>query len=140
MEFSISATEKVYGLLVGLNDSDPVFLFDNEELIFPVEQVLASWDGYYLLLWQPPVKNITFVYPQQTSKAVLWLKEQLSVGDGMSTESKQADFFDDELKVQVVKFQKRHKLSVDGIVGFRTFIQLQNEDSQNNYPKLRNNN
>jgi len=39
--------------------------------------------------------------------------------------------------MEVIKFQKRHNLSVDGIVGFRTFIQLQNKDSQNNYTMLR---
>lgn len=139
MEFSLSATKHVYALLVGLKGNDPVFQFDNEELSFPLKQVLAAWDGYYLLLWQPPIKNIRLVYPQQRSTAVLWLRKQLSVYMQTLTRSKQADYFDDELKKEVIKFQKRHKLTVDGIVGFRTFIQLQNKDSQNNYTMLRKN-
>ncbi|WP_233144624.1 ExeA family protein [Methyloprofundus sedimenti] len=139
MEFSLSATKHVYALLVGLKGNDPVFQFDNEELSFPLKQVLAAWDGYYLLLWQPPSKNIKLIYPQQRSTAVLWLRKQLSVYMKTLTRSKQADHFDDELKMEVMKFQKRHKLSVDGIVGFRTFIQLQNKDSQNNYTMLRKN-
>ncbi len=138
MEFSISATEKTYVLLVGFNGSEPVFQFENEAVSFPVAQVLAGWDGYFLLLWQPPVKHITFVYPQRTSKAVFWLRKQLPGDVGELTDPAQADFFDDALKAQVTKFQKRNKLSVDGVVGFRTFIQLQNEDPQNNYPQLRN--
>ena len=137
MEFSLSATKHVYALLVGLNGNNPVFQFDNEELSFPLKQVLAAWDGYYLLLWQPPIKNIRVIYPQQRSTAVLWLRKQLSVYMEALTQSKQADYFDDELKMEVIKFQKRHNLSVDGIVGFRTFIQLQNKDSQNNYTMLR---
>lgn len=138
MEFSVSETQKIYGVLVGLKDGNAIFQFDNEELSFPVKQILGIWDGYYLLLWQPPIKNITLVHPQRTSKAVLWLRKQFSGDDRSVIEPKQADFFDDELKMQVLKFQARHNLSVDGIVGFRTFIQLQNENSQNNYPKLRN--
>lgn len=140
MEFSISATEKAYGLLMGLNGSDPVFQFDNKKLSFPVAQVLSIWDGYYLLLWQPPIKNIQAAYPQQTSKAVLWVRKQLSGNEGTLTELKPADFFDDKLKLEVIKFQKQHKLTGDGIVGFRTFIQLQNNDLQSNYPTLRKNN
>ncbi|NOQ14188.1 MAG: AAA family ATPase [Methyloprofundus sp.] len=139
MEFSISATKNIYGLLVELNDNNAVFQFDNETLSFPVEQVLAVWGGYYLLLWQPPIKNIKFIFPQQTSSAVLWLRKQLSVGKGALAKPEQADFFDDELKMQVIQFQIQHKLAGDGIVGLKTFIQLQNNDPQNNYPKLRNN-
>ena len=139
MEFSLSATKHVYALLVGLNGNNPVFQFDNEELSFPLKQVLAAWDGYYLLLWQPPIKNIRVIYPQQRSTAVLWLRKKLSVYMEALTQSKQADYFDDELKKEVIKFQTRYKLSVDGIVGFRTFIQLQNKDSQNNYTMLRKN-
>jgi general secretion pathway protein A len=138
MEFSLSATKKVYGLLVGLNANDAIFQFANDALSFPVGQVLASWDGYYLLLWQPPIKNTLSINPQQTSKSVVWLRKQFS-GDGrLISEPEQADFFDDELKMQVLNFQKQHNLSVDGIVGLRTIIQLQNENSLNNYPKLRN--
>ena len=139
MEFSLSATKHVYALLVGLNGNNPVFQFDNEELSFPLKQVLTAWDGYYLLLWQPPIKNIRVIYPQQRSTAVLWLRKKLSVYMEALTQSKQADYFDDELKKEVIKFQTRYKLSVDGIVGFRTFIQLQNKDSQNNYTMLRKN-
>jgi len=140
MEFPISTTENVYGLLVGLHDNDPIFQFDNKEMSFPIDQVLTSWNGRYLLLWQPPIKNIKFIYPYRSSKAVLWLREKLSIYTKPLAEPNQAYFFDDELKMAVVKFQKQHKLSVDGIVGFKTFIQLQNNDSQNNHPKLRKNN
>ena len=140
MEFPISSTKNVYALLIGLNDKDPVFQFDDKELSFPIEQVLETWNGHYLLLWQPPVKNIKYIYPQRTSRAVSWLRKQLSVYTMASAGSKQANFFDDELKMAVVKFQKRHNLSVDGIVGFKTFIHLQNKNSQNNHLKLRKDN
>ena len=140
MEFSISATENIYGLLSGLKGNNAIFQFNNETVSFPIEQVLAVWNGYYLLVWQPPIKNIKFIFPQQTSNAVLWLREQLPVGKGAIPKSKQADFFDNELKIQVIEFQTQHKLAGDGIVGLRTFIQLQNNDPKNNDPKLRNNN
>ncbi len=134
MEFAISESEYVYGLMVGLTEGIPTFLWGNNETSFPVDQVLASWNGYYLLIWQPPVKDITVVRPQDTSDAVSWIRKILAV------ESDQIDFFDDKLKAEVIQFQKQHQLSADGIVGIRTFIQLQNEDLHNDDPKLRNDN
>ena len=47
-----------------------------------------------------------------------------------------SNYYDDSLKAEVQKFQKKHYLMPDGIVGANTFIYLQNIDPLDNSPKL----
>lgn len=136
LEFAVSETENVYALLIGVESDMLVFRFDQAIFRFPIDQVLAAWEGYYLLLWQP-VEGIRLVLPEQTSAAVAWVRKQLSIDAPSLLLNDQADFFDAQLKKSVVNFQKQHGLEGDGIVGFRTFIHLQNEDKKKSTPKLR---
>ena len=92
------------------------------------------------MLWESPVQNITAVYPEQSSKAVPWIRKQLGSTQVESLSTFNSDLFDQQLKTRVVDFQQQHLLTPDGIVGPRTFIHLQNKDSQTTSPKLEMNN
>lgn len=132
MEFSLPEAEKHYALLVGLDQENPVFLM-NEKISFPLEQVLNLWNGYYLMLWQPPVKNITTVIPGTSSLATPWIRSHL---DNAGIKFSGSLLFDDNLKQAVLAFQNKKPLTSDGIVGPRTFIHLKNTDPLNSSPKL----
>ncbi len=133
MEFSNVESEKFYAVLVGLNQGNPVFQF-NQDRGFPVGQILSLWEGYFLMFWQPPINTIEYVYPAQKSKAVLWIRKQMGLNHlGL----KKSSFFDNNLKSEIQKFQRKHHLTIDGIVGPRTFIHLNNNDSQIHSPKLK---
>ena len=136
MEFDLTKSEKFYAILLGLKQGSPVFYF-NPELSFPIEQVLALWDGYYQMLWQSPVQNVNVVHPGQSSDAVLWIRKQFAINQNDFPDTLNPDFYDDDLKIKVIKFQQQHNLIMDGIVGPRTFIHLNNNDPQNNSPKLK---
>ncbi|MCK5190828.1 MAG: AAA family ATPase [Methylococcales bacterium] len=138
LEFPLQDSEKSYVLLLGLEQGNPIFWF-NEKLVFPVEQVVDLWDGFYLMLWQSPVQNITEVYPEQSSEAVTWIRKQIDSIQPDSLRTLNSYFFDKQLKNEVIKFQQQHFLTPDGIVGPRTFIHLQNYDPQYK-PKLEMNN
>ena len=129
LEFSLPDSEKVYVLFLGLQQGDPIFWL-NEKMVFPAEQVLDLWDGFYLMLWQSPVQNITVVYPEQSSEAVTWIRKQIDLVQLDSLNAFNSSFFDEKLKNAVIKFQQQHLLKPDGIVGPRTFIHLQNNDPQ----------
>ena len=133
MEFRNSKSEEVYALLVGLEQGKPVFFID-KEIAFPLEQVLSQWNGYYLMLWQPPIPDITEAFPGTSSDAVLWIRNQLSKNKSASVNSL---LFDNSLKKTVKIFQKTHHLTPDGIVGPRTFIHLQNTDPLDTSPLIR---
>ncbi len=136
LEFSISKTEKRYVLLVGLNGIQPVFKF-NEETVFPIEQMVTHWDGYYLMLWKSPLKDGKTIHPGQSSRGVFWVRKQLALKPSHSLSTQYSILFNEELKGEVIKFQKQQNLLTDGIIGPRTFIHLQNIDPKDLSPKLR---
>ncbi len=136
MEFSISDTEKYYAILLGSKEGDPVFSV-NADISFPIEKILALWNGFYMMLWQPPIQNIKVVYPGQSSEAVLWVRKHLPFNTNHSLNELSSTFFDAQLKSEVIKFQQLHQLIPDGIVGPQTFIHLSNNDLSNKSPKLK---
>lgn len=136
MEFDRTESEKTYALLIGIKNGNPIFKFNSDDTI-PIDQVLSLWNGYYVMLWQPPLQNINEVFPQQYSKAVMWIKKKLSIDKKLFTLSNNSSFYDQNLKTEVLKFQRQHLLTEDAIVGPRTFIHLSNNDPQNNSPKLK---
>jgi len=133
MEFKSPNAEKKYEILVGLEKGQPVFL-SNKAHSFSLEQVINQWNGYYLMLWQPPVAMMTEVSSGHVSEAVLWVKTHL---DEDVSSKDNARLFDKSLKKAVMEFQKNKRLVADGIVGPRTFIHLINKDVRDNSPKLR---
>jgi len=135
MEFTATDSEKFYAVLTGLRQGRAVF-YEAPKLSFPIVQLLAYWEGYYLTLWQPPVATISSVYPGRDSEAVPWVREQFSFNENENDSLSNPDYFDDNLKARVIAFQQQHFLTTDGIVGPRTFIHLNNNDLQNASPKL----
>jgi general secretion pathway protein A len=99
--------------------------------------MIAHWDGYYLMLWQSPIKNSKILYPGQSSRGVFWIRKQLALVPGYTLSTHYSDLFNEELKTEVIKFQKEQNLVSDGIAGPRTFIHLQNFDRKDLSPKLR---
>lgn len=135
LEFSSANEEKRYALLTGIQGGQPVIRF-NDDLTFPLADVLDLWDGYYLILWQPPRPDMTEIIPRQTSADVLWLRQQLSAITGTGINVNEPLFFDETLKKQVINFQHRHHLTADGIAGARTLIHLDNSTGAGDSPHL----
>ena len=127
MEFLLPLGQIRYGFLTGIRTGQPVLRF-NEDLSFPLDDVLSYWNGYYLLIWSPPVKHIRHIAPERTSASVLWLRSQLAKWDNNSESPKNPRYFDAALKSRVIKFQQQHQLFTDGVVGPRTILHLQNAD------------
>jgi general secretion pathway protein A len=131
MEFTLPTADKSYALLIGLKQGNPVFQFD-KHISFPLTEVLKSWDGHYLMLWQPPVANITEVFPNTFSDVVLWVRRYL----GHVKAQGNANLFDLRLAQAVMSFQQSKGLTPDGIIGPRTFIHLKNDNPLDVSPKL----
>ena len=136
LELSPPESEKVYALLLGLKQQNPVF-YANENKTFFIEEALTLWDGYYLVLWQPPVENIAYASLGQSDEVVLWIRKQLAINQQNTMTDLNSDYFDENLKTEVIKFQQQHNLTPDGIVGPRTFIHLSNINPQNNLSTLK---
>lgn len=135
LEFSLADEKKRYALLTGIRKGQPVIRF-NDDLTFPLADVLSLWDGYYLVLWQPPHPDMTEIIPHQASANVPWLRQQLSAIAGTGIDTSESPFFDEALKAQVIDFQRQHHLTADGIAGARTLIHLDNSTGAGNSPHL----
>ncbi len=139
MEFPVSETEKKYALLSKIKNGNPVFQFKGDKVfskVFSIDEVLDLWEGYYVILWQPPTKKIETVYPGWSFSGVKWIKKQILKNNPNAMLTDDSNYYDETLKTEVKKFQKQHYLIPDGIVGANTFIYLQNNDPLDNSPKL----
>lgn len=136
MELSLSETDKRYVLFMGIKSGKAVFKSQIQASYTP-EQVLPLWDGYYLMLWQPPIPAVKALQQGQVSEAVIWVRKHLNPNWDDAHITASSTVFDQALKKQVIEFQQSHHLITDGIVGPRTFIQLENNIQQKNSPELK---
>jgi general secretion pathway protein A len=107
-----------------------------DNMIFPVADVLKYWNGYYLILEQPPIPDVKLITPHHTSDNVLWLRYLLTSIDGKIEAVEQPRFYDDNLAARVINFQLQHQLTGDGKVGDKTITHLKNIASTLDSPHL----
>ncbi|MEQ1485540.1 AAA family ATPase [Methyloglobulus sp.] len=136
LEFSLSPEIKRYALLTAIKNGQPTLTFD-QNVAFPLADLLSFWDGYYVLLWQSPKSDMKMLFPGQSSGNVAWLREQLAVVDGINQEVKYPQFFDTDLKARVINFQRSHHLTQDGKVGSQTIFHLDNATGAQGSPHLK---
>jgi len=119
---------RVHYVTVSAVDGDRLTLnIGGREYPFDQADLLPVWNGQFVLLWRPPllVHNILQIGSQGND--VLWLRDRLAriEGRGSPTDSAlQSAYFDEGLRQQVIRFQQRTGLTVDGIVGEKTLFQL----------------
>ena len=123
LEFSLTGAEKRHALLTGLGQSQSMLHFQ-DNMMFPLADVLKYWNGYYLILEQPPLPDAKLIIPLQTSDNILWLRHLLNRIDGKNEAVAQPRFYDDNLIARVINFQHQHQLTEDGKVGYNTMVLL----------------
>ena len=140
LEFTLADGQRRHVLLVGMDRGYPIFRsIEGQDIVFPLEEVLGHWQGLFLIVWRTPLDHgMTGIYPYNESTNVLWLRDKLDRIEGHgSLDTDQPQYFDDQLVSRVKRFQKRHGLKADGIVGPKTIIYLQNRAENEDVPKLK---
>ncbi len=100
-----------------------------------INELLQRWTGEFLLFWPPPVAA-ELLHLGNEGEAVRWLRQQLARVDG-DYHTTSSTRFDAELERQVRRFQERHGLSVDGLVGTQTLLVLTGLAPEPNTPTLK---
>ena len=136
LEFSLDSEDKRYALFLGIDKGQAVIHF-NEDLMFPIVDIMKYWNGNFLILWQPPLPEMMEIGLSAKSDNVLWLRRQLSLIVGEESNDELSPIFDQTLKAQVIDFQQTHQLTPDGIVGVRTLIHLENASKSDHSPHLK---
>ncbi|MGY5450576.1 AAA family ATPase [Agarivorans sp. MS3-6] len=91
------------------------------------------WNGEFQVLWQPPSGFNDLLKQGSQGEAVYWLEQSLSLLQGKRP--RQIYQFDRQLAEQVEQFQRRHRLTADGIAGVFTLLRL-NQQIYVDQPRL----
>lgn len=135
LEFSLADTQKRYALLTGTRHGEPVLLF-NKQHTFALQDILPFWQGYFLLLWKPPLADTMTIFLHQKSPDVFWVRQKLDQIDNNAIHVEDPFYFDNNLEMRIKRFQRQSQLYADGVVGPRTMIKLQNAAAPENAPLL----
>lgn len=131
LELELVPQKKQFALLKGVSGTDVILMMDTE-IHIPLMTLMQHWNGYYLLVWEPPAPGLKELAPHQTHAAVKWLRQQFNMPAKARIKT---NFFDQSLMQAVIVFQQQQQLTADGLVGARTFVHLQNKQV-NNPPHL----
>ena len=79
-----------------------------------------EWLGDYLMLWRPAADAPQILSAGMTGAGVRWLRKSLQRIEGLSATGPASDVYDSSLTRLVRRFQRTHRLTVDGIAGIET--------------------
>ena len=98
--------------------------FAGERYRVSMSSLSNYWFGDFLILWRPQAGQGGIIAEGMNGPSVLWLRQSLESVLGDLPVSATPEYFDRELTNAVRRFQRRHALKIDGIVGAQTQITL----------------
>ena len=102
-----------------------------------IGELSRYWFGDFVMLWRPATQSVKPLSVGMRGAEVRWLRESLQRLSGSSPNVPASDVFDADLSRQVMEFQRRNQLAVDGIAGVQTQIVLASAVSGSDSPLLR---
>jgi general secretion pathway protein A len=113
-----------YATLTALdNDTATVTVGTSAQSV--VQRVLVKqWSGDYAILWRIPPFAQENIWPGEQGPAVLWLRKQLALAQGVPAETVEDPLFDDALVNRVKQFQRARRLIPDGAIGVQALLHL----------------
>jgi general secretion pathway protein A len=102
-----------------------------------IGELSRYWFGDFVMLWRPATQNVKPLSVGMRGAEVRWLRQSLQRLSGAGPDAPASDVFDTELSKQVMEFQRRNQLAVDGIAGVQTQIVLASAVSGSDSPLLR---
>ncbi len=122
-------------VLTGLDDERALVDLGGAQRAVRVGDLLRSWFGEYVLLWRPASGSSQVLAFGARDARVKWLRESLHRVNGLPQEQA-SDRFDADLVTLVEDFQRRNRLSVDGIAGVQTQVVLDGALKEAGSPSL----
>ncbi|MBD1400695.1 ExeA family protein [Pelovirga terrestris] len=124
-----------YVLLTALDDANATLIVGTDLVRVPIATLLRQWDGHFSILWQlPPGYEQVLRYGDQ-GIIVFWLEQQLAALANREPRDMLNLRFDHQLMNEVRRFQRRHGLTADGLVGPRTLMTM-NAQMATDQPRL----
>lgn len=114
-------------VLTGLDYDEAVLSVGDRHERIDVSELTHYWYGMNLLLWKPMLLDTDSLAPGVRGDGVRWLRDSLRQILHTPIPTVDPLYFDDELAARVREFQRRHRLTVDAVVGAQTQIVIQTE-------------
>jgi general secretion pathway protein A len=124
-------------VLTSLGDERGRVALGGEKREVSIGELSRYWFGDFVMLWRPATENVKPLTVGMRGADVRWLRESLQRVNGGSSDTPASDVFDADLSRQVMEFQRRNQLTVDGIAGVQTQIVLASAISDPDSPLLR---
>ena len=87
-------------------------------------ELSSYWMGDYVMLWRPEAAPVQTLSAGMRGDGVRWLRRSLEKVAGVADPGPPSDVYDAGLASLVRRFQRSHRLTVDGIAGVRTQVAL----------------
>src|SRR5215469_16653636 len=87
-------------------------------------ELSSYWMGDYVMLWRPAAAPVQTLSAGMRGGSVRWLRRGLEKVAGVADPGPASDVYDADLASLVRRFQRSHRLTVDGIAGVRTQVAL----------------
>lgn len=107
-----------------------------KSISIPLSRLAGHWAGKFEILWQPPPGGYPLIWRQSPGHAIRWLRKTMSRIPGYDSGDPVSDEFDEELLGEILRFQKQHGLTPDGLVGPKTLIALNTAAALPGIPRL----
>ncbi|MCU7869914.1 MAG: AAA family ATPase [Candidatus Thiodiazotropha sp. (ex Lucinoma borealis)] len=121
-----------------LTDNGVTLDLNGRRFSFSRDEIDKLWTGSYIILWRPPGISSDSLSLGYVGRDVGWLISMLDRIEGVKTvyDPLKAQF-DLQIQRRVMRFQRAHNLSADGVVGKQTLIQLNSAVVDSTRPVLR---
>lgn len=123
-------------VLSGLNNQVAYILIGDESYDVNVRELTNFWFGEYLLLWRPQSGQVKEYFPGMRDEGIKWLRASLAEIQGKPVIPINSDVYDAELEARVREYQRDRRLTVDGLVGYRTQITINTDLRSVEEPRL----
>ncbi|MFQ5633871.1 MAG: AAA family ATPase [Gammaproteobacteria bacterium] len=123
-------------VLSGLDDTQALLSIGTDTYAVSLNQLSRFWFGDYLLLWRPQLGRAKQFAPGMRDQDVKWLRESLAMIQGEPVAPMDSELFDQNLETRVRDYQRQRRLTVDGLVGYRTQIAINTDLDLAGGPRL----
>ncbi len=101
----------------------------------PLDALRQGWGGSFTILWSLPPGYTAPVWPGASGDTIRWLDVQLARAEGQVMARPETRSYNAAMVERVRQFQQQQGLAVDGVVGPRTLILLNNA-TRSDLPRL----
>ena len=100
-----------------------------------LEWLAENWNGAFLYLWHRPIDILSLRLGDKNAVALDWLQSRLLQIDDIYQPIITGGYFNEAVRLQVLKFQQQQGIRADGVVGQQTIMKI-NELTMSSLPRL----